>query len=673
MAFAWLKNWGRPQRDLLSFLLESASPSAPLDERIDWLERVLQWIRTAPLAAHGFDPSSGALHNARLRFLLQLLDRNEGWRRSVGRTLATIIRDTYAFRLLSQAGLGRDRGLLVEASERFIRRVLPRPMSGGDLADVFQSVFDSESDAGWVETLSDDTAERLIALVRDAGGVDVGTRARWREEIASALTALGARVATLGTSTELLLRLSPYCRENPYLALNVALGGFAQKGISEAAAAAAIETVERCRLATAAIFEELETSGASVSLVYTLDTIQSSVDRIRLLLDVLRVEGRARLPVYRMLAARLVRQSVEQRRLRALFQANVRLVARKITERTGQSGEHYIARSRPEYFAMIRAGMGGGIVMVFATLNKVLIHRLHLALFPEFCLFSANYVGGFLLLQKLGFTLATKQPSATAAALAAKLESLEEEGEIRAFVDEACRMARTQVAALIGNLLALVPVAVVVGLSFRRFFGRNLLSVTGAQAVLDSLHPLRSFTLANAVLTGVLLWLSSLAAGWLENSIVYRRIPLALASHPRLRRALGPKRAEALGNFVLRNATLLGGNVSLGVMMGAVSILGPFLGLPLDVRHVTLSAASLTFAATVLTAAGVSWTLFVAPAIGVLMVGALNFAVAYALAFIVAARSRDLSSGSERRLLRALRTRLRHRPLDFLIPRERAT
>lgn len=49
----------------------------------------------------------------------------------------------------------------------------------------------------------------------------------------------------------------------------------------------------------------------------------------------------------------------------------------------------------------------------------------------------------------------------------------------------------------------------------------------------DLLH---SGTVFYAALTGVLLWLSSLGAGWLENWIVYRRLPEALAKHRRLLR-----------------------------------------------------------------------------------------------------------------------------------------
>ena len=47
-------------------------------------------------------------------------------------------------------------------------------------------------------------------------------------------------------------------------------------------------------------------------------------------------------------------------KLSSLLRENLNLLARKVVDRTGDTGEHYIANSKPEYWLMWRAAIGGG-------------------------------------------------------------------------------------------------------------------------------------------------------------------------------------------------------------------------------------------------------------------------------------------------------------------------
>src|SRR5205814_5981105 len=120
------------------------------------------------------------------------------------------------------------------------------------------------------------------------------------------------------------------------------------------------------------------------------------------------------------------------------------------------------------------------------------------------------------------------------------------------------RINRSQLAAVVGNLGAVIPAAVLLDWLVRTATGAPFLSRDLAEHGLQALHPLRSLTLPWAALTGVLLWVGSLAGGWLENWIVYRRIPEAVAGHPRVRRWLGPARAERVGEALGHHAAGVG-------------------------------------------------------------------------------------------------------------------
>jgi site-specific recombinase len=190
--------------------------------------------------------------------------------------------------------------------------------------------------------------------------------------------------------------------------------------------------------------------------------------------------------------------------------------------------------------------------------------------------------------------------------------------------------------------------------------------------VIHSLSVIHSGTIPYAAFTGVLLWVSSLGAGWFENWITYRRLPEALENHRRLKRILGPARAKALATSLENGAASMGGSVTLGVLLGVVPTLGLLLDLPIDVRHVTLSTGSLVFSASTLGPHVVTTTAYLEATAGIVIIGSLNFGVSFVLALAVALRARDgWRAGSVpvlKRLVGALLRRFVRHPLEFFFP-----
>ena len=97
-----------------------------------------------------------------------------------------------------------------------------------------------------------------------------------------------------------------------------------------------------------------------------------------------------------------------------------------------------------------------------------------------------------------------------------------------------------------------------------------------------------------------------------------------------------------------------------------------FLGIPLDVRHVTLGTGQLAAAAStlgwdVLRQADFWWCVA-----GLVATGVLNLAVSFWLALKVALRSRGITLADRRTLYAAVRRRLWQAPRSFFLP-ERST
>jgi site-specific recombinase len=166
----------------------------------------------------------------------------------------------------------------------------------------------------------------------------------------------------------------------------------------------------------------------------------------------------------------------------------------------------------------------------------------------------------------------------------------------------------------------------------------------------------------------VLLFASSLIAGWAENWFVLHRLDSAMTWNPRIVATLGGARARRWAAWTRANVSGLAANISLGMMLGLVPALLQFLGPPIEVRHVTLSsgqrgAALGALGLPLLSEAAFWWCL-----VGVAVTGMLNVTVSFWLAFKVALRSRGVRLKDRSRIGAAVRRRLLSQPLSFLWP-----
>ena len=358
-------------------------------------------------------------------------------------------------------------------------------------------------------------------------------------------------------------------------------------------------------------------------------------------------------------------------------------------EKSITAWEDWITRDRAEYRAMLRAAAGGGAVIAGTTFVKFLVAAMGLAAFWSGLAAGLNYAASFVLIHLLHWTVATKQPAMTAPAMADKLAGVGRrpggaaadgpptaamaavtQGDADAlagFVDEVVHLVRSQIAGIVGNLALVAPVVLAVqGLAWWAW-GRPLVGVHDAEHVLDSLTLLGPTALF-AAFTGVLLFASSVIAGWAENAFVYRRLDSALAHHPDLVARLGAARAARWAAWWRSHVSGVAANVSLGLMLGLVPVLLAFVGLPIEVRHVTLSTGQLAAAASTL-----GWSTLAHPAFwwcvaGLVVTAALNLGVSFWLAFHVALRSRGISGHDGQRIRAALWQRLRQAPRSVVLP-----
>jgi site-specific recombinase len=116
------------------------------------------------------------------------------------------------------------------------------------------------------------------------------------------------------------------------------------------------------------------------------------------------------------------------------------------------------------------------------------------------------------------------------------------------------------------------------------------------------------------------------------------------------------------------------GYVTLGFLLGTVPILVALFGIPLEVRHITLQAASLGYALDGVWVYGslnrhdVLYSLS-----GLFLVGVLNISTSFVLSFLLAIRARDVGNEKARSFLKEVGRSVITHPASFLLPtREQA-
>lgn len=660
----------KPPPDL-SDLLEALNPQAELVQRHLWLVSLFEWVRG--------DCRSVAASLARIELLLDTLQTRPTTRDRLQSWWQKLVDTIDGTTLLADNGFASRSAFVSEFFERIRLNCLPCTPETADASTLFALVFPHGFDAQWLSALDEATLERMAVLLRlPPRSVACNARSpisHWQATVLEAITFCTSQVRGLGFSPDLRLRMSAPAREAaPFHALasdfdavrDAFLASPLQdSGERQAALKAFRERLDACRSAAASVYTHLDKHGISVNLVFQLRQLRERVLRIRALLDCL-LSSHPRASTARMLS-QLVTVGQERRSLRALISSNTSLLAAKVAERSSETGEHYINLTTGQYQTMLRQAAGGGALTAVTTWMKFSLMALGLSAFWGGFWAGAAYAASFVTIQLLHFTLATKQPAMTAPAMAAKLKDLGNPLALDAFADEVTHLVRSQVAAVLGNVLMVFPVVLLISVTLQGISGQSMIDTQQANYVFESLTLLGPTALFAAV-TGVLLFASSIIAGWAENWFVLHRLDSAMRYNPRITARLGLARAQRWSAFTRANISGFAANISLGFILGLVPAFAGFFGLGLEVRHVTLSAGQLGAAC-----AAIGWSVVREPALwwsvaALPVIAALNVGVSFYMAFRLAVRAHNLTGVDQARIRAVIWRRWRGAPLSFLWP-----
>jgi len=674
--FARFSRWFSGRGQIPEVRLQAAL-EAFRDPAVDSLDLICRLVATIR-PQHRHDSGAGE----RYQWMLDCLEADPGllavFRRHVMHFIATRRLVTF----FTDSGILPGTGFFSEWWRILGERLLPEAPDERRLKDCLHVIYDRSDDWRWQEQIPLVHTQRFWALLapeEELHSLD------WRgiqEQIHDAVLLLAHRVSGLGVESELMRASPSFDDDLPcFVALPAEALDFVnalRASLDDPASAAddgsqLLVIVGQCENTLQRIRKRALTVGTSLHLSYLLTRSEQCLMRLRELVTMLTAVQAATTRGKAVAAwAEFARSAhlAENRRnsLRHYMAQLSRLLAVRVTENAARSGEHYICETRRDYGLMWRSAAGAGVLIGGMALLKIFAAGLHAPLLVEAILFSLIYGLGFVTIYLLGMTVATKQPAMTAQTLAGLLGDLRatRQAELERLVDVVAAVCRSQLAAIAGNVMVALPVAILIGFGLSQWLGEPAIPLEKGAHLLSDLDPL-SWAIPHAAIAGFFLFLSGLITGYFDNKAAYGDVGARISRLRWLNRLFGRERALRIGRYIEDHLGGIMGNFLFGCMLGSTGDIGKMLGLPLDIRHIAFSSANLGYALNAfefeLPLKAILWAV-----LGIALIGMTNLAVSFALALRTALGARGVRFGHWGALLRAIWQRFNNDPRSFLLP-----
>ncbi len=631
-----------------------------------------------------FRPKSPkSVANITLRELLDHLIEFDTHRVILSNYLGSILSDKSFRIMVSDAGILQDSDFLYEIRKRISSKILPYQPKKDTLEYVLNQVFYKETDFVWINKIP---MHELIELVEILQLPDIYQFDKAEEgalsEILYAMGVLTQRMSGRSMETSILNMIPKYNHlgspflgfENEFLEIESRLrkGEVQFVDVNDLNYKQMVILYKQCVDLVKHAYKNSATFGITLKVNQSLLRIRQQLDRIKTLIDFLIVNTpKDRIENTVKLSLKLIEYNCYKNNVSKLIAESTQVVSYEITQYTAKTGEHYITETAKEYFSMFKASLGAGLVVGFLCIFKVLLSKADTSDFGFAFLYSMNYAVGFIVIYLCGFALATKQPAMTASYI---IKAIEEGRKTQtstteqhsAFANLFARLFRSQFIAFVGNVIMAFAVALLLIWGIDRITGINITD-TKWHTLLNDSSPVHSWAIFHAAIAGVFLFLSGIISGNVSNKNKHNQVYYRIQENPFLKSTIGAYKANKLAGWLERKWPGIISNFWFGIFMGSTHSIGIFLGLNLDIRHITFVSGNIALGAYgadfQLTAITWLWCL-----LGIFFVGLINFTVSFGLSLGLAFRSRDIPWVEVFSLQKSVWKHFKKQPLHFFFP-----
>jgi site-specific recombinase len=625
------------------------------------------------------DPNNSEYALKKMALLSELLNADQELKTAFNKKMIAMVGEAKQSALLTQINLLSRRGLFSELRKRTFYKLLPNIYDDKELSGIVNIIFHKKTDWIWINEIPTDKLANFLIDIGVIPSSDLPVDHYIVQEIINDVYILSQVITSLSIDRNIVKNFETVLTiESPFMQLHECIGeyvlgiksGEISRETEHPKYKEVIDAINACTLFVNLIRQSNPLYGTSIELALVLQKLNKSLERMHELLHLLVKEGQMNYFFHLVhFIKKIVKLENQKNSIRKFFNDTISLLAYEMTEHSGRTGEHYVTSTVKEYFQMFFDALKGGLVVGFMVIFKYLINALHFPIFQDTLLKALNYSLGFVGIQLLHGTVATKQPSMTAATIAQSIESHNESEEIIELGEFVIRVFRSQFIAVAGNLLLALPVAFGISWGWFEFTGAPIANPEEAMHKIEGLNPFKSLCVLHAAIAGVMLFLAGILSGIADNSNIYNKYPQRIKMHRGLIRIIGQKRAIQLGDYIENNLGTLTGNFTLGFLLAFVAFIGFILGLPLDIQHVSFATGNVGLAfATFLSQGQIPGYALLMAGLGIVFIGVVNIVVSFSLALIVAIRARGIKLTRTGSLIAYLVKQFFVRPLAFFVP-----
>lgn len=615
--------------------------------------------------------------------LLHELKENQTFREGLSRYVSGLINDKKFSKILTDAGILTNADFIYEVRKRLFAKLIPEQPEKNTLEYILNQVFFYKTDPIWIDRIPLQQIEQLFDLLKFSTIYNNSNPGSPLAELVFAIEIIIHRIAGRALETEIIAMVPEYENlESPFLAFQKEFAEISEKLLNGNQNFITRDNLDyrqllllhrQCSDYVNTAFKNSEKFGISLHVNQSLLRIRQQLERLETLLPLLVIDNPEDAKKHSIrLSKYLITYNCDKNNVRKLINESTQLLSYEVTQHTAKTGEHYITKDRKEYLNMFWTALGGGVIVGIFCIFKVFLSKMDTSIFGHAFFYSLNYALGFITIYVMGFTLATKQPAMTASALISALEAdsknkgVADDEKHRAFAIFFARVFRSQFIAFVGNVITAFSVPLLGIWLIDIIFDYNL-ALTKWYHLIRDLSPIHSMAVLHAAIAGVFLFLSGIIAGAVANRDKYQHIYYRIQEHPLLKMGLGRTRTKRIADLYEKKWAGIISNFWFGVFMGTTASIGIFLGLNLDVRHITFSSGNLA-----LGLYGADWKVPTEAILwgvtGIVIIGMVNFLVSFGLSMGLAFRSRNIPLSEIRIVAASIWKHFKRKPLSFFFP-----
>ncbi|MFV0145914.1 site-specific recombinase [Empedobacter falsenii] len=548
---------------------------------------------------------------------------------------------------LVDSGIHLEDNLFSIFRKKIMDSLLPDIEDNNELTSVVNEIFYNSKNLQAIRIIPRDRWKKLFEVLYQDVEIEnfKGNTNNIQNQLLQAISILTVRI-TGGFSDKEMMRYSNEVNylNNPFSKLSMQISNIIESPQAGFDMLEIKESISKCKHLLNDILTQKDYKGISLKVASKINRLQQQLARLQIILNSfneLKLHGL--ISFYSFATKKWVEFYAPKNFMSNQLSSTVYLITFLVTYHNGKTGEKYITQTAKEYNKMFWTACGGGLIVSFLCFIKTGIGNIPdtSPLFKAF-FFSINYAVGFCTIYLTHMTLATKQPSMTAARLArALVPTSGSELNVKDFTTLFAQLVRSQMIAFLGNVVAGFVVSLGIFYLLNQILGFEVIKYSKAYHYWEEVVIMDWHIFYFGAIAGVFLFLSGLISGMTINSQRFHNIPERIYNHPILKKSFSERRRRRISNWFEKNLGGVVGNVAFGFMMGCAFLIGDFTGQPFDIRHITFVSGNFAIGI-----GGMGYHFDIGPMIigfiAIFMVGWCNFLVSFTFSLLMAMRSNNI-------------------------------